>query len=113
MKPRNFLIFYLSLFKNILNTLFSRPEGFKGYLLGILLGFIPCGLLYGAIIIAANINNFMLAGFAMFVFGIATIPSLLVTSYSGFLFLNKFKEKSYGNYIDWRRDMESKVYQFL
>ncbi|MCB2099312.1 MAG: sulfite exporter TauE/SafE family protein, partial [Rhodobacterales bacterium] len=33
--------------------LFDRPVGWRGYLLGILLGFLPCGLLYGALAAAA------------------------------------------------------------
>ena len=33
--------------------LFARPTGLAGYGLGILLGFIPCGLLYGALSVAA------------------------------------------------------------
>ena len=38
-------VFFLSLFKN--------PLGCKGYILGLMLGFIPCGMLYGAFAIAS------------------------------------------------------------
>jgi uncharacterized protein len=62
------------------SSLFSNPKGFKGYLLGLILGFIPCGLLYSAFLIAATFHNSFLAAFGMFLFGISTFPSLFLTA---------------------------------
>lgn len=90
------LPFKINLLKNcapVMSNLFSKPYYFKGYILGILLGFIPCGLLYGAIAVAASIDNFLIAALAMFCFGIATIPSLFLTAMGSYLFLNKIKKK--------------------
>lgn len=79
--------------KNCLSELFKNPYNFKGYFLGILLGFIPCGLLYGAIISAAALDNYIIAALAMFCFSIGTVPSLLVTAWGGYWFFNQNKMK--------------------
>lgn len=74
-----------------LTALFKNPKGLNGYFLGIVLGFIPCGLLYGAFLLAASISSPILAGFGMFLFGISTIPALFLTASGGFIFLRFFK----------------------
>lgn len=79
-------------FTKQLNWLFAKPYNFRGYLLGILLGFIPCGLLYAAVIAAASIDNIFIAALAMFCFGVATIPGLFVTSTGGYLFFQRYKK---------------------
>jgi sulfite exporter TauE/SafE len=71
----------------LLKYLFQNPLGFRGYFLGVLLGFIPCGLLYGAFAMASGFSNQFLALFGMFCFGLATFPSLFLTALGGnFLF---------------------------
>jgi hypothetical protein len=77
--------------KKILTNLFQDPRGFRGYFLGLILGFIPCGLLYGAFAISAVISSPILAAAGMFFFGIATFPSLFFTACGGF-FLTKLPE---------------------
>lgn len=62
------------------SALMLNPQGLRGYLLGLILGFIPCGLLYSAFLIAAAFNNIFLAALGMFLFGSATFPSLFITS---------------------------------
>lgn len=57
--------------------LFASPTGLRGYALGILLGFIPCGLLYGAITVAAASGDPLGGAFAMAAFAAGTIPALL------------------------------------
>jgi len=69
----------------------QNPQGLKGYFLGLVLGFIPCGLLYGAFLIAMSISNPFLAALGMFFFGIATFPSLFFTAI-GSHFLLKFSQ---------------------
>lgn len=68
----------------LLSRLFTNPTGLKGYLLGVMLGFIPCGLLYGAIALATTIKSPLLAGIGMLVFGIGTIPSLFALAIGGY-----------------------------
>jgi len=77
--------------KNMVKNLFQNPRGFRGYFLGLILGFIPCGLLYGAFAISAAISSPVLAGAGMLLFGIATFPSLFLTACGGF-FLTKIPE---------------------
>jgi len=76
-----------------INSLFLDPRGFKGYVLGLILGFIPCGLLYGAFLISAAIPNPFLAAFGMLLFGISTFPALFLTASGGYFFakLPEFK----------------------
>jgi sulfite exporter TauE/SafE len=69
---------------NLISNLFADPKGFNGYLLGVMLGFIPCGLLYGAFALSATIASPLLAAFAMMVFGFATIPSLFALAIGGY-----------------------------
>ncbi len=73
------------------HNLFKNPKGFDGYVLGIILGFIPCGLLYSALIIASTFDNYFLAAFGMFLFAIGTVPPLFISAIGGYLFFNKLK----------------------
>lgn len=56
--------------------LFTTPLGWRGFLLGVALGFIPCGLLYAAIAAAASQGQPLTAIFAMLAFWAGTLPSL-------------------------------------
>jgi len=76
----------LDFIKNITKPLFLNPKGLNGYLLGLILGFIPCGLLYSALLIAANIDNNLTAMIAMFCFGISNIAGLTLVSFGNYLF---------------------------
>ena len=75
-----------SIFSKRISFLFQNPQGLKGYFLGIILGFIPCGLLYAAFLIAAAIENPTLAAIGMIFFGISTFPSLFLTACGGHIF---------------------------
>lgn len=86
--------FFIQNFSKKLSCLFQDPQGLKGYFLGLVLGFIPCGLLYGAFLIAAAISNPFLAAFGMFCFGVSTFPSLFFTALSGHVFL-KFSQAKF------------------
>ncbi|CAK6538086.1 MAG: hypothetical protein IRD7MM_06245 [Candidatus Midichloria mitochondrii] len=67
-----------------------NPFGFKGWVLGLLLGLIPCGLVYASIATAVSYsNNFLLAGLSLFIFGLGTIPGLFLIAYSGGKYINK------------------------
>lgn len=77
--------------KKFSGFLFQDPRGFRGYLLGLILGFIPCGLLYSAFLISAAISNPFLAALGLCLFGLATFPSLFLTACGGGI-LQKFPE---------------------
>lgn len=63
--------------------LFARPLGWRGYLLGVVLGFLPCGLLYGALAAAASSADALAGGLAMLAYSAGTIPALLAVGLAG------------------------------
>ena len=85
--PKNLLKklnFFSPLFKILskkINFLLINSSGLKGYLLGLILGFIPCGMLYGAFALASSLSNPFLAFFGMFSFGIATFFALFFVGF--------------------------------
>ncbi len=65
--------------------LFGNPTGWRGYGLGVALGFLPCGLLYGAIAVAAASGNPLSGALGMAAFALGTVPSLLAVGLAGHL----------------------------
>jgi sulfite exporter TauE/SafE len=66
--------------------LFRNSRGFKGYALGVALGFLPCGLLYGALAAAAGSGQPVLGAIGMAFFVLGTVPSLVGVGYLGAYF---------------------------
>lgn len=63
---------------------FTRRTSASGrYALGILLGFLPCGLVYAALAGAAATANPALGAAAMAAFAAGTAPALVVVAYAG------------------------------
>ncbi|HET7883680.1 MAG TPA: sulfite exporter TauE/SafE family protein [Acetobacteraceae bacterium] len=60
----------------------ARHSG-GGYLLGIVLGFLPCGLLYAALATAAAAGTPLLGALGMLVFGLGTVPALVIVGVAG------------------------------
>ncbi len=71
--------------------LFRSPTGLRGYGLGLALGFIPCGLLYGAIAAAAASGSALGGIMAMLAFSAGTIPSLLAVGLVGHFAASRFR----------------------
>lgn len=71
--------------------LFASPRGWRGYLLGILLGFIPCGLLYGAVTAASASGDPLGGAFAMAGFAAGTAPALIAVSAFGSLAAHRWR----------------------
>lgn len=67
-------------------NLFRNPRGFKGFALGVALGFLPCGLLYGALAGAAGSGRPALGAVVMAFFVFGTVPSLVGVGYLGAYF---------------------------
>ncbi len=63
--------------------LFARPRGWHGVALGMLLGFLPCGLLYAAIGAAAATSNAVAAAMSMAAFVVGTFPMLWLVGFLG------------------------------
>jgi sulfite exporter TauE/SafE len=63
---------------------FFRGRGHAGALLaGICTGFLPCGLLYGMLTLAASTQQVVLGGVTMLAFGLGTTPLLMLAGISG------------------------------
>jgi sulfite exporter TauE/SafE len=73
--------------------LFKNPTGLRGFFLGLILGFLPCGLLYSAFALASAISNPITAIFGMWMFGIATIPALFLSAHGGYLLTKIINQK--------------------
>jgi len=63
--------------------LFARPTGLRGYALGLMLGFLPCGLLYAALAVAAGSGGTIGGATAMAAFVLGTIPGLVAVGLTG------------------------------
>ncbi|HTP84648.1 MAG TPA: sulfite exporter TauE/SafE family protein [Alphaproteobacteria bacterium] len=63
--------------------LFADPRGWRGYALGMALGFLPCGLLYSALAASAAAGSTAAGGAAMAAFVAGTFPMLFVIGWGG------------------------------
>jgi sulfite exporter TauE/SafE len=63
--------------------LFAKPLGWRGYALGVVLGFLPCGLLYAALGAAAATADPIAAAAGMFGFVLGTMPMLVAIGLLG------------------------------
>ncbi|MCC7305120.1 MAG: sulfite exporter TauE/SafE family protein [Alphaproteobacteria bacterium] len=63
--------------------LIKSPGGLKRYALGVLLGFMPCGLVLSALLAAATAENALYAAMAMAAFALGTVPALMLTAWAG------------------------------
>lgn len=61
----------------------DRRRWTGGLVLGLLLGFLPCGLLYTALVAATASGGATAGAVAMLAFGLGTVPALLLTALVG------------------------------
>ncbi len=82
-----------SFVKKTFSLLIHSKSIFSFYGLGLLNGFLPCGLVYFFAVSAAATGSIFWGGITMLIFGITTIPSLLGFGYIiGFLNGSSFRE---------------------
>ncbi|WP_417810453.1 sulfite exporter TauE/SafE family protein [Thalassospira alkalitolerans] len=74
-----------------IKPLFGAPFGWRGYVLGVMLGFIPCGLIYGALVLAAASGDALSGSFVMAAFGLGTVPMLFATGVIGQYAAKRFR----------------------
>lgn len=65
----------------VTRPLLQRPGWVRSYLLGIVLGFLPCGLLYGAVTAAAGTGSVAVGASAMTAFAAGTSVSLILVGW--------------------------------
>jgi hypothetical protein len=83
----------LSIVKHLFGKLIRSPSLFSFYGLGVLNGFLPCGLVYFFAASAVATASWFWGGVVMLIFGLSTIPSLLGFGYLiGFLKGSGFRE---------------------
>jgi sulfite exporter TauE/SafE len=70
---------------NLAGPLFDQPVGWRGYGLGLMLGFIPCGLVYAALAAAAASGSALSGAIGMLAFAAGTVPSLTAVGLVGHL----------------------------
>lgn len=72
--------------------LFTSPTGIRGWLLGVALGFIPCGLLYAALAAAAASGDAVAGALAMLAFAAGTVPALVGLGMIGHFAIGRWRE---------------------
>lgn len=60
-----------------ISALLANPSGFGRLALGALLGFMPCALVYAALLTASASGQPVTAALSMFAFGLGTVPALM------------------------------------
>lgn len=77
----------ISLPYRFVNALFKKLSGeatlSKKFVMGLILGFMPCGMVTSALLASATAPDVMGAAFAMMAFGAGTMPALMVTGFAG------------------------------
>lgn len=71
--------------------LFAAPTGARGFLLGMMLGLLPCGMVYAALAAAAAAGDPLLSAAAMLAFGIGTMPVLVLIAAIGHAALARWR----------------------
>ncbi len=71
---------------------FIDPRGWRGYVLGLMLGFLPCGLVMAALMAVAASANVLSAAVAMTFFGLGTVPALFFIGWGGRLAGSRWPE---------------------
>jgi uncharacterized protein len=62
------------------------------YALGVVLGFLPCGLLYGALAAAGGTASARDGAFAMAAFALGTVPALMAVGWGGLLLRRRLRD---------------------
>lgn len=71
--------------------LFAAPFGWRGYVLGLALGFIPCGLIYAALAAAIAGGDALTGALAMGCFALGTVPALVAVGIGGQFALGQWR----------------------
>ena len=70
-------------FASRLRPYLEDSSGLRGYVLGVGLGFLPCGFLYGALAAAAGTGSAAAGALALASFALGTVPALLLVGFAG------------------------------
>lgn len=84
---------FISKIKKQLKNVFEKKSRFSLLIIGILNGFLPCGLVYVALAGSLAIGDVVSSSLYMFAFGLGTIPMLAVLYFSKNMISGKFRAK--------------------
>jgi sulfite exporter TauE/SafE len=73
----------ISKVKNALGKELKKKRNDTFFTIGLLIGFLPCGLVYMAVFAALATTNAFLGSLYMFIFGLGTIPLMTAVVYLG------------------------------
>lgn len=76
------------------SKLMNNPGAIKRYGLGVMLGFLPCGLVASALMAASTAPNIGHAALAMAVFTVGTMPALILVAFGGDALKYKYPKAS-------------------
>lgn len=79
---------------NYSKPLLSNPTGLRGYALGVMLGFIPCGLIFAALMVVATTADPFTAALGMILFTLGTFPSLFAVAIGSNFLFRKWPEEA-------------------
>lgn len=85
----------ISGFKRLVRSMFNRVNRKNIFILGMILGFIPCGLVYAAGAKAAATQSILGGMITMLVFGLGTFPAMVITGLTVNLISNKLRKQLY------------------
>jgi hypothetical protein len=74
------------------SKLMNNPGVLKRYALGVLLGFIPCGLVVSALLASATAPGAMEAAVSMGAFAVGTMPALVLVALGGQIFKQRYSK---------------------
>jgi len=74
-----------------LAALLHQPSGSARLLLGAVMGLLPCGLVYTALLVAATLSNPLLSALGMLCFGVGTVPALSAVVLGGRLLPRRWR----------------------
>lgn len=69
----------------LLGSFLRQPKISSVFLAGIFTGLLPCGLLYGMLALAMSSRSMVWGGATMIVFGLGTVPAMMLAGISGWL----------------------------
>lgn len=79
----------------VLKASSSHTSIIRRYVMGIVLGFMPCGLVVSALLASVSAPSSVQSGLAMAAFGAGTIPALVITAFGARVLRQKFPQHTY------------------
>ncbi len=82
-------------FKQLITSFFNRVNRRNIFALGLILGFLPCGLVYAAGAKAVSTQSLFGGMLVMLFFGLGTFPAMVLTGLTAHLISNKLRQRLY------------------